>query len=233
MCCGYSGLSPLFCFVCLAVQQNPCFQVPTCKRAPVGWTPVVLVRFYFSFPFFLVKQWIIVKFQTSPSSGWLYYENCSLLFIWGTLGYAGEGDGTPLQYSCLENPMDGGTSWAAVQVVAMSPTRLSKFAFTIHFHALKEMATYSSVLAWRIPGMGDPSGLPSMGLHRVGHDWSDLVAVGYALLMGVCDGTITLENSLTFSYKVKFISTIWLSNFIPIRLTKRKQQILGLNQEYS
>ena len=56
----------------------------------------------------------------------------------------GEGNGTPLWYSCLENPMDGG--------------------------AWKEMATHSSVLAWRIPGMGDPGGLPSMGSHRVAHD---------------------------------------------------------------
>ena len=67
----------------------------------------------------------------------------------------GEGDGTPLQYSCLENPMDGGAWWAAVHGVAGSRTRLSDFTFTFHFHALeKEMAPHSSVLAWRIPGMG-------------------------------------------------------------------------------
>ena len=72
----------------------------------------------------------------------------------------GEGDGTPLQYSCLENPMDGGAWWAAVHVFAKSQTRLSNFTFTFHFHALeKEMATHSSVLAWRIPGMGEPGGL--------------------------------------------------------------------------
>ena len=83
----------------------------------------------------------------------------------------GEGNGTPLQYSCLENPMDGGAWWAAVHAVAKSRTRLSNFTFTFPFHALeKEMATHSSVLAWRIPGMGEPGGLPSMGLHRVGHD---------------------------------------------------------------
>ena len=83
----------------------------------------------------------------------------------------GEGSGTPLQYSCLENPMDGGAWWAAVHGVAKSRTRLSDFTFTFHFHALgKEMATHSSVLAWRIPGMGEPGGLPSLGLHRVGHD---------------------------------------------------------------
>ena len=87
----------------------------------------------------------------------------------------GEGDGTPLQYSYLENPMDGGAWWAAVHGVARSWTWLSDFTFTFHFHALgREMATHSSVLAWRIPGTGKPGGLPSMGSHRVGHDWSDL-----------------------------------------------------------
>ena len=73
--------------------------------------------------------------------------------------------------------MDGGAWWAAVHGVSKSQTRLSNFTFTFHFHALeKEMATHSSVLAWRIPGMGEPGGLPSMGSHRVGHDWSDLAA---------------------------------------------------------
>ena len=80
-------------------------------------------------------------------------------------------NGTPVQYSCLENPMDGGAWWAAVYGVAKSQTRLSDFTFTFHFHAVeKEMATHSSVLAWRIPGMGEPGGLPSMGSHRVEHD---------------------------------------------------------------
>ena len=79
--------------------------------------------------------------------------------------------GTPLQYSCLENPMDGGAWWAAVHGVAKSRTRLSDFTFIFHFHALeKELATHSSVLAWRIPGTGEPGGLPSLGSHRVGHD---------------------------------------------------------------
>ena len=83
----------------------------------------------------------------------------------------GEGNGTPLQFSCPENPMDGGAWWAAVHGVAKGRTRLRNFTFTFHFHALeKEMATHSSVLAWRIPGTGEPSGLPSMGLHRVGHE---------------------------------------------------------------
>ena len=84
----------------------------------------------------------------------------------------GEGNGNPLQYSsCLENPMDGGAWWAAVHEVATSQTLLSDFTFTFQFHALeKEMATHSSVLAWRIPGMGVPRGLPSMGSCRVRHD---------------------------------------------------------------
>ena len=95
-------------------------------------------------------------------------------FLGGTSGEEptcqcrGEGNGTPLQCSCLENPMGGEAWWAAVHGVAKSQTRLSDFTFTFHFHALeKEMATHSSVLAWRIPGTGEPGGLPSMGSHRV------------------------------------------------------------------
>ena len=77
--------------------------------------------------------------------------------------------GNPLQYSCLEHAMDAGA--AAVHGVARSWTRLSDFTFTFHFHALeKEMATHSSVLAWRIPGMGELGGLLSLGSHRVGYD---------------------------------------------------------------
>ena len=76
---------------------------------------------------------------------------------------AGEGNGTSLQYSCLENLTDRGAWQAAVRGVAGSRTRLSNFTFTFHFHALeKEMATHSSVLAWRIPGMGEPGGLQSI-----------------------------------------------------------------------
>ena len=83
----------------------------------------------------------------------------------------GEGNGTPLQYSCLENPMDGGAWKAAVHGVTEGRTRLSDFTFTFHFHALEEeMATHSSILAWRIPGTGEPGGLPSVGSHRVKHD---------------------------------------------------------------
>jgi len=82
-----------------------------------------------------------------------------------------EGNGTPLQYSCLENPMDGGAWKASVHGVAKSRARQSDFTFTFHCHALeKEMSTHCSVLAWRIPGMGEPGGLPSMGSHRVRHN---------------------------------------------------------------
>ena len=94
-----------------------------------------------------------------------------------------EGNGTPLQCSCLENPMDGGAWWSAVHGVAKSRTRLSDFTFTFHFHALERgMATHSSVLAWRILGTGEPGGLRSMGLHRIGHDWSDLAAAAAKVL---------------------------------------------------
>ena len=88
-----------------------------------------------------------------------------------------EGNGDPLQDSCLENHMDRGAWWAVVHGVTKSLTQLSNFTFTFHFPALeKEMATHSSVLAWRIPGTGEPGGLPSMGSHRVRHHSSDVAA---------------------------------------------------------
>ena len=83
----------------------------------------------------------------------------------------GEGNGNTLQYSCLENPIDGGAWWAVVLGVAKSQTQLSGFTFSFHFHALeKEMVTHSSTLALKIPWTGEPGGLPSMGSHRVRHD---------------------------------------------------------------
>ena len=120
---------------------------------------VALDIYWFSLPrFFHSQLFFILVFNLSQ---------CSLR----------EGNGTPLQYSCLENPMDGGAWWAAVHGVAKTRARLSDFTFTFHFHALeKEMAAHSSVLAWRIPGMGEPGVLPSMGSHRVRLDWSDLAA---------------------------------------------------------
>ena len=80
--------------------------------------------------------------------------------------------------------MDGGAWWAVVHVVARSQTQLSDFTFTFHFHALeKEMATHSGVLAWRVPGTGEPGALLSMGSHRVRHDWSDLAAAATCMEM--------------------------------------------------
>ena len=85
----------------------------------------------------------------------------------------GEGHGNPLQYSCLKNSMDKGAWRATVHGVAKSQTRLSDFTFTFHFHALeKEMATHSSILAWRIPWTEEPGGLQLMGSQRIRHDWA-------------------------------------------------------------
>ena len=134
--------------------------------------------------FFPVSTWLKQK---------LKHRFCMLLFTWNYRGvvlsvcYKTQemgmlvGNDSPLQYSCLENPMDGGAWLAAVHGVTRSQTRLSDFTFTFHFHALeKEMATHSSILAWRIPGTGEPGGLPSLGSHRVGHDWNDLAAAAAA-----------------------------------------------------
>ena len=124
----------------------------------------------------------------------VYYNECYIL----------------LQYSCLENPMDGGAWWATVHGVAKSQTRLSNFTFTFHFHALeKEMATHSSVLALRIPGMGEPVGLPSMGSHRVRHDWSNLAAAASVFL--VFKGCLILDRC---SVNINWIKRCLLSRFL-------------------
>ena len=100
--------------------------------------------------------------------------------------------------------MDGGAWWAAAHAVAEGQTRLSDFTFTFHFHALeKEMATHSSVLAWRVPGMGEPDGLPSMGSHRVGHNRSDLAAAAAVLVVAFevfavwCVGSVVVAQGLS------------------------------------
>ena len=113
----------------------------------------------------------------------------------------GEGNGNPLQYSCLENPVDRGAWWAAVHGVSRSSTQLSNFTLFFHFHALeKEMATHSSVHAWRIPGMGEPGGLPSMRSHRVGHNWSNLAAAAPAAV-GMWDPSLpTRDRTYTPSF---------------------------------
>ena len=131
------------------------------------------------------KLWSRMEWNRKAKNPWNKTQSLLLLKSQHFTNYTqtkhrtGEGNGTPLQYSCLENPMDGGAWWAAVHGVAKTQTWLSDFTFTFHFHALeKEMATHSSVLAWRIPGMGGShrQWLPSVGLHRVGHDWSGLAA---------------------------------------------------------
>ena len=132
---------------------------------------------------------------------------------WGLRLLFGEGNGTPLQCSCLENSMDGGAWWAAVDGVTQSQTRLSAFTFTFHFHALeKEMANHSSVLAWRIPGTGEPAGLPSMGSHRVRHDWSDLAAAAATSLLlelkNWCFWTVVLEKTLESPLDCKEIKPV-------------------------
>ena len=127
-------------------------------------------------------QWYLISWFLSEFTMYTGLQICSIKYsavlvcALEPLTYR-EGNGTPLQYSCLENPMDGGAWWAAVHGVVKSRRRLRNFTFTFQFHALEEeMATHSSVLAWRIPGTGEPGGLPSMGSHRVGHDSSDLAA---------------------------------------------------------
>ena len=126
-----------------------------------------------------------------------------------------------LPFRSLENPMDGGAWWAAVHGVAKSQIRLSNFTFTFHFHALeKEMATHSSVLAWRIPGTGEPGGPPSMGSHRVGHDWSDLAAAAaafYLLFMTLARTSSTmLINSGVYSLGEKAFSLSTLSVMLAV-----------------
>ena len=118
-----------------------------------------------------VLEWVAIAFSVTSLDSILKCRDITLPTKVHLVKAIGEDNGTPFQYSCLENPMDGGAWWAAVHGVAKSRTRLSDFTFTFHFHALeKEMATHSSILAWRIPGTGEPGGLLSMGLHRVGHD---------------------------------------------------------------
>ena len=133
-----------------------------------------------------------------------------------------EGNGTLLQYSCLESPMDGGAWWAVVHGVSKGRTRLSDFTFTFHFPSLeKEMTTHSSALAWRIPGMGEPGGLPSMGSHRVGHDWRDLAAAA------VCFTSSAPYSMLPF-HLVCFLISLSLSfqKFFPKPLSSTEEKLL-------
>ena len=162
--------------------------------------------------------------ETSHSllSLWPYSASfCSIEFTL-LISWLGEGSGTPLQYSCLENPKDGGAWWAAVRGVAKSRTRLSNLTFTFHFHALeKEMATHSSVLAWTIPGTEEPGGLPSMGSHRVKYDWSDSAAAAAAYLdcpsslEGKPHRAVTLSWLLILFVSVCLLFDFWYAGHLP------------------
>ena len=91
--------------------------------------------------------------------------------LWGSVVFSWFFNGIPLQYYCLEHPMDRGGWKAAVHGVIEGQTQLRDFTFTFHFHALeKEMATHSSTFAWKIPWVEKPGRLQSMGSQRVGHD---------------------------------------------------------------
>ena len=112
--------------------------------------------------------------------------------------------------------MDGGAWWAAVHGVAESWTWLSDFTFTFHFHALeKEMATHSSVLAWRIPGTAEPGGLPSMGSHRVRHDWSDLAAAA-AYPKGGCRSGKTMSFGIRHWHpsSTNYLNALFWTNYL-------------------
>jgi len=166
--------------------------------------------------FFLFLKSYKIKLVTASTKLSINSKNKQLLSftyhkIYPSKVYNGEGNGTPLQYSWLENPMDGGPWWAAVHGVAKSQTRLSDFTFTFHFHALeKEMATHFSVLAWRIPGMGEPGELPSMGSHRVGHNWRDLAAAAAESHNMFLSFFFIGLSHLAFVVVVQPLSHVWL-----------------------
>ena len=155
--------------------------------------------------------------KTIALTTWIFVGKVmSLLFNMLSRFVIGEGNGTPLRYSCLENPMGRGAWWAAVHGVAKSRTQLSNFTFTFHFHALeKEMETHSSVLAWRIPGTGEPGGLLSMGLHRVRHNWSDLVAAAAENYNFSLSISLFTSQFLTDSFRILTFRIAKCSFYIP------------------
>ena len=129
--------------------------------------------------------------------------------------------------------MDGGAWWAAAHGVAKSWTRLSDFTFTFHFHALeKEMASHSSVLAWRIPGTGEPGGLLSLGSHRVGHDWRDLATAAaaeknmshlYFYLLSHFSSAVHLPPPSTRTTCAMIKNEYCLIFFVPLKFTHREK----------
>ena len=162
----------------------------TCKFLSINIVPVFS---FYSFSFLLKYRWYTMLCFCCTAK-WFSYTYIYILFHYRLLQdieynslfcTVREGNGTPLQYSCLENPMDGGAWWAAVHGVAKSQTRLRGFTFTFHFHALeKEMATHSSVLAWRIPGTGEPGGIAQSRtwLKRLSSSSSTVESCGLFLL---------------------------------------------------
>ena len=129
--------------------------------------------------------------------------------LWHSRAYLQRRQWHPTPVLMPGKSMDGGASWAAVHGVANSWTQLSNFTFTFYFHALeKEMATHSSVLAWRIPGMGKTGGLLSMGSHRVGHDWSNLAAAAAAAgLIWTMKNCSTFKNQWMWKFLNEMVST--------------------------
>ena len=118
--------------------------------------------------------------------------------------------------------MGGGAWWAAVHRVAKSQTRPSDLTFTFHFHALeKEMATHSSVLAWRIPGTEEPGWLPSMGSHRVGHEWSDLAAAAAVTSDTADDTTLMAESEEELKSLLMTVKEEWKS-WLKLNIQKKE-----------
>ena len=139
----------------------------------------------------------------------------------------GEGNGNPLQYSCLENPLDGGALLEGCSPWGFEESDTTErlhfhfslsITFTFHFHALeKEMATHFRVLAWRIPGMAEPGGLPSMGSHRVKHNWRHLAAAAAAAAATAFSGEVhlgLLSQCMIICYSSNWKHNIYsISNF--------------------